>query len=234
MMTKLAPVDDPAYQTRPTRTPPNNSRAIEVPIDIHPDTILGDHTALSVPRRAFGTLYQSWTALKETAARVKDTDKLAKEARTHTNRVVSSLRREHEACLGACTHLSKKIDEAIQPNPHDPMGGEIRAYIRGAEHPFKAASDAALAGDRRMAAAVLNAPPQLSGLTHQQYNTLHEVARGQLEHADYSALKSLQSYAHKLDTYTKRFEQLANDRITAWETGDDDALKTLFAAPANG
>ena len=95
------------------------NRKIDVPIDIHPDVVQGDHSALTVPRRAFGTLHAGWMALKEAALRVKDTDKLAKEARTHTSRVVASLRREHDTCLAACKQLSEKIDAAIMSNPHD-------------------------------------------------------------------------------------------------------------------
>ena len=223
------PLPDPG--PRPEVPVPDTSRVVKVPIDVHPGIVQGDHSALTVARGAFETLHTGWTALKQAAERVQDSDKLAREARAHTNRVMASLRRQQEACSAACTHLSQKIDAAIQPNPNDPMGGEIRGYIRGADSPFKAAADAAQEGNRRMIAAILNAPPQLSGLTHKEYDTIAQLARDTLEHTDHAALKQLQSLTTKLETYTNRFEQNALKHIRAWETGDDEALKELFKQP---
>lgn len=225
MIDSRLPVDrDPPKGIKP----PDNSRQISVPLDISPGVVQGDHSALTVARRAYANLHEGWTKLQQAAERVKDPDKLAKEAKAHADRVARTAQADNDACWAAYRHLDAEMDRAVQPNAGDPMGGEIRAHVSAQDSPFKAAGDFVRDQEARVVAAILNAPAAISGLTKDEHRKLKALARAEFRPIDHAALQQLERLAKSHGDYMQRFRTMADERIARWTTGDDDALKELF------
>lgn len=111
-------------------------------------------------------------------------------ARAVDNRL-KSLAEEHEG-------LAKRMESALTEPSRSAVGiaqaSEVRTYLRSLE-PAKAmtvALDAMRAGDRVTAAAVLTAPPYLSGLDAEKHGELRKLAAATLEPRLHAAIDGLE------------------------------------------
>lgn len=200
------------------------------PIDVDPAIVQSSHSALEVARRAYTSLNTGWKVLAEASERVQDSDKLSREAKAHTDRVVRLLRSDNDTMWSAYRHLREKIDAAISPHERDPIAAEIRTWLRLQNEPFSAAMKGIADGDKRFVSAVLGAPPVLSGLDQQKQDLLRDQAARVFAFDDYEAMEAMSALAEKHGKYVDRFEKTARQHIKAWETGDDAAIEELFRA----
>lgn len=200
------------------------------PLDIDPGIVSGDHSALVVARRAFTSLHTGWKVLAEASERVQDSDKLSREAKAHTDKMVRLLRADTELMWGAYRHLRQKIDAAISPNERDPIAAELRAWLRSQSDPFTAALKGIKSADKRYVSAILGAPSALSGLDDDKLELLRDHAARLFEFEDHEAMETIDKLARKHGEYVERFEKQARQHIKSWETGDDAAIEELFRA----
>lgn len=128
----------------------------------------------------------------------------------------------------AYRHLRDKIHAAVAPGPRDPIGAEIRTWLRSQADPSAEVRKAIEAGDRQIVSALLSGPHQLSGVSRDQLNTLHEHAMRTFEFEDWVAMEAISDLATKHGKYVERFEAEAGKHINVWATGDDAAIKELF------
>lgn len=198
------------------------------PIDIDPRVVRGDHSSLEAARQAYGRLHSGWKILAEASDRITDPDKLAREARAHLERTTRSLRADNDRMWAAYRHLRDKIHAAVAPGPRDPIGAEIRTWLRSQSDPSAEVRKAIDAGDRQIVSALLSGPHQLSGIDRKQLDTLHEHAMRTFEFEDWAAMETMSALATKHGNYVERFENDAAKHISAWATGDDAAIKELF------
>jgi hypothetical protein len=209
-------------------TKPKRRRFPAAPIDIDPGIVRGKHSAYEPARRAFAALHSGWNTLAEASERITDGDKLAREAKAHRERILRSARADNDRLWAGYRHLREKIHAAVAPGPRDPIAAEIRTWLRSTPDPAAEVRKAIEAGDRQIVSAMLSGPVQLSGITREQHDRLHEHAMRTFEFEDWEAMEALSHLAQKHGNYIDRFERESGQHITAWETGDDAAIKELF------
>ncbi len=201
---------------------------LDVPLSHYPETIRGEHlekdaallstaraplAAAKTVREKINTLIQSTTNRGELAR--ASAGQMEQVTRAF-DKVVPQLTARREA-------VEKEIATILTPSAPDSAAGEIRAHFKSDPSPFTAISNSVNAGDARTVAAVLGAPPFLSGLTNEQHDTLRLLARGKFAPAQSGLSADIERAVTQLKQVGASFVLQVGGAVREWSHVERDA-----------
>jgi hypothetical protein len=119
--------------------------------------------------------------------------------------------------------IAAKVEEAL--GKPDDLAPEIRAHvrsIRGNAQQLKFLNDRIVAKDVRTVAAVLSAPPYLSGLTAANHETARNAAEANLAPDDYRQLKATEAAIEAVRLASSRFVERYGEAMSLAPTAKPD------------
>lgn len=199
-------------------------RAIkQPPLDITPGALTGDDPSTRTAGAALATLGSTAANLAE-AARTSPFDKLAPAANRAVTRADTALGNAVNTIDAQIKHYEKQRDEAIMPRISDALGSELRAHLRELK-PGQIAE--AAAQDARVSAAVLAAPPILTGLKQHEIDLVRSMATK--AHAPEQA--ALLKAANKAKKTVEKAQMWSvtnlSTKVAAFKIEADDSLEAL-------
>lgn len=145
----------------------------------------------------------------------------------------ASVAKSVDACLSRLSEIQASVEDAIGKAMTDPtiatsagaiVAGELRAYLRGLEpdERFAYAAKHASEGNLRSVAAILDAPPELSGLSSNQIDAIRNEAEKSVA-PDLSKVKAAAAKARSLiESGGAGFAQRWRDSVNKLGPGQSD------------
>jgi hypothetical protein len=198
---------------------------LNVPLDNNPAVIRGVHLEKQASlhealRNAMQHLYDTWGAIGDLAEKVQDKTLLAQRAQPVCERAIRAAESAVAHARQRATDLDKAIRGQLVPTRADAAAVEIRTYLRQQKEPLAAANGLVSAGDRRSVAAVLDAPPFLSGLTADGQRAIELRARGAFVPDDQGLLEDLNANVPKLERALASFTERMAANLREWASAD--------------
>ena len=199
------------------------------PIDADPAAIKGpfieQHEGLlGEARRAAAGMFKVWQTTEDIRDRVTDKPLLASKVQQAVERSlrdaepkINRLRERRDAEYA-------KVKATFNTGDKDTLGAEIRADIKARQgKAASAVSELITAGDQRSVAAVLAAPPALSGLTRKQHDSLRDIAERMFAPEGIGLVADLDRAIGRLEQTTQAMGETIAPLLRHWR-GEDEAL----------
>lgn len=207
---------------------------MSLPESSHPLTIRGEHITkhealLGTARGAMESAYDVFGRVTELAQQFtrekRPQARLAEAALPHVERAVARFGQAIETLRARREATRVAIDKKLEGDGRDAVGGEIRSHIAKSESPVTKLADLVRAGDRRSVAAVLSAPPFLSGLTPEQREQVRALAATSFEPDDHGLLGDLDANLGRLEAANNVFLTLSAKQLKAWRDDTDEVIR---------
>jgi hypothetical protein len=115
------------------------------------------------------------------------------------------------------------MQDSVQPQPNDPRGAEIRAFVREQKSPLDFVLGRIRVGDLRTIAAVLNGEDYLSGLTLQTRDTILQESRRSFAPKEHGLYGDIDVAIRRLENAAASFRHGLYPIIEQWAAESDDA-----------
>lgn len=239
-MVHETPIDD-ALRAGDRRGAPDanlrlDTRVVEVPIDHNPDSVIGEGPAAQQAKSAMVSIWQTWNAVKA-AAEDPDTplDTLARVAAQAVERGLAQADRAAGAITDNINALEASIEADVCPRQPDMLAAEIRSYWRTEVGERDGRTNngkldvmmRAVKGDKRTSAAILAAPPYLSGLDNDAHALVRQTAVNQWAAERHADLEEARKALGKVQAASERVSATLAPKITLWANPEPTKLRQL-------
>ena len=210
---------------------------LDIPPDLHPGTIRGETPGANTARGGVEAVYEALSKVNEVAAEIRDKGRLATVAADLCERTIRRAEAARDTVRKQQAEFERRIQQTIQTPPKNQnLASEIRGHwaersaAKGKDggnlKAFQSLLD--LAGeDATSTAAILTAPPYLSGLTADQFQTLRQRAAERMCPDDVAALEQARDGETKLNRALDYLTENMAERINAWKDDDHARLEGL-------
>lgn len=199
--------------------------------DYHPDTIKGISPAVATTQRALTPAYDYLGKILDAEKIIRNKLDLAKHARPMFDKIGRSLEEGIRFLDLQKSTAEKTLNEKLTAAKNAPQAAEIRAHFKNSKSPLTELTNLIRSGDRQTAAAVLGAPPYLSGLTDEHAQLLRTMAEETLEPELMAHRNEAEAGISKLMRATQYVSETREKKMKAWTKDSDDAAIAALTAP---
>ena len=211
-------------------------RQVEVPIDHNPDTIIGEGPSTTHAKNAMMSIWGTWNAVKM-AAEDPDTPlpTLARVSQQAVERGLAQADRAAGLITESIRSLEASIEEDVCPRQPDMIAAEIRSYWRTEVSDRQGKTNRgkldgmmqAVRADKRTSAAILAAPPYLSGLDDDAHALVRQTAVQHWAAERQADLEEAERALQKVTAAASRVSETLAPKIHQWANPEPTKLRQL-------
>ena len=200
--------------------------------DYHPDTVKGTSPATTTTQRTLEPFYEDLGKILDAEKQIKNKLDLAKHAKPLFDKIGSRLTDAIGRLDLQRDTAAKALHAKLTEGKNAPQAAEIRAHFKNnSKSPLTELTMIIRSGDGKPTAAILGAPPFLSGLTDEQAKTLRELAEQKLEPDLQTHVREAEANIGKLMRAQQYVGEMREKKMRAWTKESDDAAIALLTAP---
>lgn len=206
---------------------PDNVVRTDISPSNHPGVIRGDGPSARTARAALTTMFDTASNINDIQSKIADKGLLAKRAIPVAERAVAHAGRAIDTIGKQIAHLDTEIAAAIGKKIEPNLANAIRAHFAPTKIPLKEIGDLIGKGDLTTTAAILGAPPYLSGLTDKSHGVLRGLAERRFAPEQVAAREEAVASLGRLELATQNFAAATAEQIRGWQQRDEEILESL-------
>lgn len=201
----------------------------DVPPDFHPNVIRNHETPGGrLGADALAKIYESMGVLNDTEAEVTNKVALAKAAKPVIDRTLARAKTQVGQLGQQVEMYANEMNGKLMEKRNAHQAAEIRAHFKSLKGSFNDARQLVDDGDRDAVAAILGAPPFLSGMSRETHAALRQYAAQRFEPHLLANVETASDALTRVMKAAHDFENKMAKKMKEWQANDDSrALEKL-------